>query len=155
MQRRNGPWSPGASLDLVITRSKPQLKRAVRIYGRDGIIKRGWDLASFVRFTSSNCAHRFGIYGRKGTIRVGADGDLVVIDPQASWTVRSEDLFYKQRWSALEGETLSGRIDHTVVRGRVVYDSGEIKVESGYGEFVMPERQAAASEARQREAMTV
>ena len=121
----------------------------------DGIIKRGWDLASFVRFTSSNCAHRFGIYGRKGTIRVGGDGDLVVIDPQASWTVRSEDLFYKQRWSALEGETLSGRIDHTVVRGRVVYDSGEIKVESGYGEFVMPERQVAASKARQREAMTV
>ena len=133
----------------------PGIQTMIPILISDGIIKRGWDLASFVRFTSSNCAHRFGIYGRKGTIRVGGDGDLVVIDPQASWTVRSEDLFYKQRWSALEGETLSGRIDHTVVRGRVVYDSGEIKVESGYGEFVMPERQAAASEARQREAMTV
>ena len=66
----------------------------------------------------------FGIYGRKGTLRVGADGDLVVIDPNGSWTVRSEDLFYKQGWSALEGETLNGRIEQTVVRGRVVLRQG-------------------------------
>jgi dihydroorotase-like cyclic amidohydrolase len=96
-----------------------------------------------VRFTSSRCAQLFGIYGRKGTIKVGADGDLAVIDPRGHWTVKSEDLFYKQGWSALEGETLDGKIEHTVVRGRVVYSNGQIKVPSGFGEFVMPVRQPA------------
>jgi allantoinase len=114
----------------------PGIQTMIPILISDGIIKRGWDLVSFVRFTSSNCARRFGIYGRKGTIRIGSDGDLVVIDPQSSWTVRSEDLFYKQGWSALGGETLNGRIEQTVVRGKVVYDGGRITVASGYGQFV-------------------
>jgi dihydroorotase-like cyclic amidohydrolase len=111
----------------------------------DGVLKRGWDLSAFVRFSSTRCAQVFGIYGRKGTIRVGADGDLVVIDPNAHWTVRSEDLFYKQGWSALEGETLDGRIDCSIVRGRIVYADGQIKVPSGYGEFITPVRAAPES----------
>ena len=111
----------------------------------DGLLKRNWDLSAFVRFTSTRCAQVFGISGRKGTLRVGADGDLVVIDPNGSWTVRSEDLFYKQGWSALEGETLDGCIEQTVVRGRIVYDRGEIKVQPGFGEFVMPRRSPAAA----------
>jgi hypothetical protein len=78
-----------------------------------------------------------------------------VIDPSGSWTVRSEDLFYKQGWSALEGETLDGRIETTVVRGRVVYDRGEIKVSSGYGEFVTPDRTPMSPSTLQREAVAV
>src|SRR5262249_39670664 len=120
----------------------PGIQTMVPILISDGVIQRGWDLSAFVRFTSSRCAQLFGIYGRKDTIRVGAYGDLVVIDPAGSWTVRSEDLFYKQRWSALEGETLKGRIQQTIVRGRVVYDRGAIKVEPGFGEFVVPERRS-------------
>jgi allantoinase len=128
----------------------PGIQTMIPILISDGIIARGWDLSAFVRFTSSRAAQVFGIYGRKGTIRVGADGDLVVIDLNASWTVQSEDLFYKQRWSALEGETLQGRIEQTVVRGQVVYDRGEIKVQPGYGQFVAPERQPAPSATIQR-----
>ena len=71
-------------------------------------------------------------------------GDLVVIDPNANWTVRSEDLFSRTGWSALPGETLQGRIEQTIVRGRVVYDRGEIKAPPGYGEFVAPVREARA-----------
>ncbi|HEY3063115.1 MAG TPA: allantoinase AllB [Chloroflexota bacterium] len=122
----------------------PGIQTMIPILISDGVLERNWDLSAFVRFTSTRCAEVFGLAGRKGTIRVGADGDLTVFDPKASWTVRSEDLFYKQQWSALEGETLQGRIEHTVVRGRVVFDRGEIKVAPGYGEFVMPVRTAPA-----------
>jgi allantoinase len=120
----------------------PGIQTMIPILISDGVIRRGWDLSAFVRFTSSRCAQLFGIYGRKGTIRVGADADLTVIDSAGSWTVRAEDLFYKQRWSALEGETLKGRIEQTIVRGRVVYDRGEITVQLGFGEFVVPERRS-------------
>jgi allantoinase len=108
----------------------------------DGLIKRNWDLSDFARFTSGNTARLFGIYPRKGTIRIGSDGDLAVIDLNGSWTIRSEDLFYRQGWSALEGETLQGRIEQTIVRGTVVYDRGKIEVPSGFGRFIVPERAA-------------
>jgi allantoinase len=133
----------------------PGIQTMIPILISDGVIKRGWDLSSFVRFTSSRTAQVFGIYGRKGTIRVGADGDLVVVDPNGHWTVQANDLFYKQRWSALEGETLDGRIEQTVVRGRVVYDRGEIKLQPGYGEFVVPARRSTASQTVRPEPVTV
>jgi allantoinase len=133
----------------------PGIQTMLPILISDGVLKRGWDLSSFVRFTSTRAAQVFGIYGRKGTIRVGADGDLAVIDLNGQWTVRSEDLFYKQRWSALEGETLNGRIEQTVVRGRVVYDRGEIKAQPGYGEFIQPVRQPTATATPRREPATV
>lgn len=103
-----------------------------------GLIGRDWNLQDFVRFTSTNAARNFGLYPRKGTIRVGSDCDLMLIDLAKNWTVKAEDLFSKQKWSLLEGETLRGRIMKTIVRGRVVYDDGEITVEPGYGQFVNP-----------------
>jgi dihydroorotase-like cyclic amidohydrolase len=133
----------------------PGIQTMIPILISDGVIKRGWDLSSFVRFTSSRTAQVFGIYGRKGTIRVGSDGDLVVVDPSGQWTVQADDLFYKQQWSALEGETLDGRIEQTVVRGRVVYDRGEIKLQPGYGEFVVPARRSTASQTVRPEPVTV
>jgi dihydroorotase-like cyclic amidohydrolase len=133
----------------------PGIQTMIPILISDGLLRRSWDLSAFVRFTSTRCAQVFGVYGRKGTIRVGADGDLAIIDPQGHWTVRSEDLFYKQGWSALEGETLDGKIEHTVVRGRIVYTNGEIKVPSGYGEFIMPVRQPAVGWVVQRESAVV
>jgi allantoinase len=129
----------------------PGIQTMIPILISNGVVKRHWDISAFVRFTSTRAAQVFGIYPRKGTIRVGADGDLVVIDLNGSWTIRPEDLFYKQRWSALEGETLQGRIQQTVVRGRVVYDRGSINVEPGYGQFVAPQRELATSATPGRE----
>lgn len=116
----------------------PGAQTMIPILVSDGVIGRGWDLAAFVRFTSTNAARTFGLYPRKGTIRVGSDADLTVIDLEDSWTVRPEDLFSKQKWSPLVGETLRGRIVTTVVRGVRVYDRGEIKVPPGHGRFLMP-----------------
>jgi allantoinase len=104
----------------------------------DGVIDRDWDLSAFVRFTSTNAARTFGLYPRKGTIQLGSDGDLVVLDLDGSWLVRSEDLFSKQPRSLLEGETLKGRITHTVLRGRVVYEDGKITAPPGSGQFIRP-----------------
>lgn len=133
----------------------PGIQTMIPILIRDGLLKRNWDLSAVVRFTRTRCAQVFGIYSGKGTICVGAGGDLAVIDPRGHWTVRAQDLFYKQRWSALEPETLDGKTEHPVVRGRFVYTDGEIKVPSGYGEFIMPVRRSATSSVIQLEPAVV
>jgi hypothetical protein len=55
----------------------------------------------------------------------------------------------------LSAETLDGKTEHTVLRGRFVYTDGEIKVPSGYGEFIMPVRQSATSSVIQLEPAVV
>lgn len=104
----------------------------------EGVIKRGISLESFVALTSSNAAKVFGIYPNKGYIGIGSDADLCFIDPKGQWEIKSEDLFYKMKWSPYIGKKLSGRIVHTMVRGNLVFSENEILTRSGTGKFIRP-----------------
>ena len=75
---------------------------------------------------------------RKGTIEVGADADLVVVDYEAEHTVTRDEVLSKCGYSAYEGQTLRGVPVLTTVRGTVVARDGAVTVDPGYGEFVGP-----------------
>jgi dihydroorotase len=68
-------------------------------------------------------AELFGIKDR-GYIREGYYADLVLVNPNQSWTVAKDNLLYKCGWSPLEGVTFSNKIEKTFVNGRLVYDNG-------------------------------
>ena len=95
-------------------------------------------LDDIVRIGSYNPAQRFGLYPRKGTIEVGADADLVVIDYEAEHEVTRDEVLSKCGYSPYEGQTLRGLPIVTTVRGRVVARDGAVTVEPGYGRFVGP-----------------
>jgi len=56
----------------------------------------------------------------KGRIAVGADADLVVVEPDARTVVEAAGLAHRNPISAYDGMTLTGRVATTVVRGRTV-----------------------------------
>jgi dihydroorotase len=60
----------------------------------------------------------------RGFIRKGCFADLVLVDPDASWTVSKENILYKCGWSPFEGTKFSSRISHTFVNGNPVYKNG-------------------------------
>jgi dihydroorotase len=60
-----------------------------------------------------------------GTLTVGAPADLVVLDPEAEWTVEPARFYSKSRNTPFGGRRLFGRADLTIVRGRVVYDRAQ------------------------------
>jgi dihydroorotase len=59
----------------------------------------------------------------RGFIKVGAKADLVLIDPNAPWTVNSENILYKCGWSPFQGTTFTSRVTHTFVNGVLVYEN--------------------------------
>lgn len=63
---------------------------------------------------------------RRGYIRPGYYADLVLIDPEKSWTVTPENLLYKCGWSPFEGTTFHHSVVQTFVNGQLVYDQGTI-----------------------------
>ena len=54
---------------------------------------------------------------RKGTIRLGADADLVVFDPDATWTVDARRLHHRHPLTPYDGLRLCGRVERTYLRG--------------------------------------
>ncbi|MFP6649338.1 MAG: amidohydrolase family protein, partial [Pirellulaceae bacterium] len=66
---------------------------------------------------TSNPASVLGI--PKGTLAVGADADIVIIDPHAEWTVSADDLISRSKNTPLDGDTMHGRAETVLVGGEV------------------------------------
>jgi dihydroorotase-like cyclic amidohydrolase len=91
-------------------------------YGR----LRGVPLELLVERATRAPAKIYGIYPKKGTIAVGTDADLAIVDLDLEKVVRAEDLQGMSDFSPFEGKTLRGWPVATVKAGQVVAKDGKI-----------------------------
>ena len=101
----------------------------------NGYFKRGIDLRRLIPMVTSNPAEKFGVSGRKGSISVGKDGDLVILDLHKEKTLKLEDFHSYQNFSPFEGLTMKGFATKTILRGHVVFD-GEGFPDTPKGEYL-------------------
>jgi dihydropyrimidinase len=103
-----------------------------------------WDLgveggritpSQLVDMTSTTIARRFGL-SRKGSIAPGFDADLVVFDPSTPFEFSTRTSYMNVDYDLFEGQSSTGSVRHTLCRGTMVYDRGEIVTEPGHGRFV-------------------
>jgi allantoinase len=73
-----------------------------------------------------NPAERYGLSGRKGTIAVGHDADLVLVDDDSPWVVSADDSESTQEYSPFEGFEMTARVEDVFLRGRRILESGKV-----------------------------
>jgi dihydroorotase len=56
-----------------------------------------------------------------GTLRRGSPADITVFDPEAEWSVNASHFRTKGRNTPYQGKTLTGRVQYTLVDGRIVH----------------------------------
>lgn len=96
----------------------------------------GWlGLERLAAVTSENPARIFGLYPKKGALRVGSDADLVIVDMDREVTIRNEDQITACGWTPYDGYKVKGAPILSVLRGRVIMEDGEVVGEKGYGEY--------------------
>ncbi|KAB2338243.1 allantoinase AllB [Cytobacillus depressus] len=83
--------------------------------------QRGLPVHKFVDLIATNPAERFNL-SNKGEIAVSKDADIILVDPNQTYVVKREDLYYKNKHSAYEGRKIDCRVTKTIVRGNVVFD---------------------------------
>jgi dihydroorotase len=76
-------------------------------------------LPELIDLMSTRPARVFRLPG--GTLATGAPADIVVFDAGARWTVERDRMYSKSRNSPFIGRELPGRVNLTVVDGRIVY----------------------------------
>ena len=93
-------------------------------------------LHQFVDVCCTQPAKIFGLYPRKGAIRVGADADLVVYDPKASSTISAKTHHHRVDRNIFEGFAIEGGVSHTLVAGKIVFKEGDLRVVRGAGRYL-------------------
>ena len=118
-------------VDLVVRQTLVPLAHS------EGVAKRGLPITWLARVLAENPARIFGLYPRKGAIRIGADADLTIWDPYPEWTIEKTRHLSIAGFTPYEGWTVRGKPWMTLVRGQVVLnDNGEIEQKPGYGRYL-------------------
>src|SRR5215208_3181544 len=107
----------------------------------EAVVQRGLPVERFVSLIAGNPARIFGLYPRKGTLAVGADADITLLDPNSTWRVTVDDALHKQKWTPYEGKEITGRVVRTIRRGETIFDDrrqgdDRITARPGSGRFL-------------------
>ena len=115
-----------------------QLQTSVPVFYDEAVNRRGYSPTFLVEKMSTAIADTYGM-PNKGTLDPGTHADIVVFDPETTYEIDPADNFSKADFSIYERREVTGKVEKTFVRGKQVYDDGEILVDAGYGDFVARE----------------
>jgi len=96
--------------------------------------RRGMSYNHMAQVTSWNPALRYGL-NRKGDIVEGFDADIALVDPARTWTISAKNSPSTQGYTPFEGLELSARVEETFLRGRLIYQDGNV-IGKAQGEYL-------------------
>jgi dihydropyrimidinase len=114
----------------------PGTEVIIPILYSEGVRKGRISIFDMVRLTSDAPSRRFGLHPGKGSVTVGADADLVVIDPNKRIRLTADTLHTRIDYSIYDNITTEGYPVLTVSRGEVVMEEGDFVGEKGRGRFL-------------------
>lgn len=88
--------------------------------------KRGLSAGRIAALTATNPAERYGLGATKGSLEIGKDADIALVDTDQTWTVRAEESVSTQEYTPFEGQTLTAKVTDTFVRGHHVMADGVV-----------------------------
>jgi allantoinase len=92
-------------------------------------------VTQFVRMIATTPAKRFNL-GAKGEIAISKDADIILVDPDQSYVVKAENLYYRHKQSPYINRKINCRVTKTFVRGKLVFDLNQGIVGEPIGQFI-------------------
>jgi len=111
------------------------LQVSLPVFHDEAVNRRDFSYPFLVQVMSHTPARLFGC-PNKGSLEPGTDADLIVFDPNETWTIDASENASRADYSIYDDRTVTGRVEKTLVRGTVVADDGEIVSEPGQGRFI-------------------
>ncbi len=114
----------------------PGVETLLPLLYSEGVAKGRLAAHDVARLAAEAPASLYGLRPRKGAVEPGADADLVLFDPDASWTLTANGLHMACDFSPYEGLSCTGRVHMTLSRGDVVFADGDVCAATGRGRYL-------------------
>lgn len=114
----------------------PGVEARLALMYSEGVAKGKITLERMAELCSTAPARLFGLYPKKGAIKVGGDADFVVLDPNKTLTLEKRRLHENCDYTLYEGMEITGWPVMTVSRGEIVARDGEFVGKNGRGHYL-------------------
>lgn len=104
------------------------------IYSK-GVASGKISINKMVEVLSYNPAQIFNL-NNKGEVKVGYDADFVIFNPDTKQVIDKDYLKMKSGYSSFAGLELKGKVETTVLRGKIIYDQGKFVGQKGKGIYI-------------------
>ena len=115
---------------------QPNMPMILPVMLNDGVLGRGISLERVAEVTAANTARIFGLWPRKGSLQVGADADIAIVDMDETRTVTATALQGRADYSIYEGMNYTGWPVRTLIRGKTVSENGSIVAAERDGQYI-------------------
>ena len=114
----------------------PGVEERLSLLYSEGVCKGKISMEQLVKYACTNPAKIGGIYPQKGTLAVGSDADIVILDPKKKWTMTKKKMYGAADYTCYEGREIEGKIDLVMQRGKILVKEGEFLGERGDGKYL-------------------
>ena len=98
-------------------------------------IKRGIPLNSLIAKLATNPAKIYGLYPRKGTLKIGSDGDLILVKREKK-IINKKNRHSACDYTAYEGFETDFSVNTVLQRGKVIIENNNFVGNKGDGVFI-------------------
>jgi dihydropyrimidinase len=120
----------------LIPNGLPGVEERFNVMYQAGVVGGRISLNRWVELCCTNPAKMFGMYPKKGAIAVGSDADIVVYDPNASFTYGRDTIHGNIDYTPYDGMEISGSPAVVMSRGKVIVDGGTYLGKAGDGQYL-------------------
>ncbi|MEX0864088.1 MAG: dihydropyrimidinase [Acidimicrobiia bacterium] len=119
-----------------IPNGMPGVENRMELIFNGGVSEGRIGLNRFVEITATTPAKMFGLYPKKGTIAVGSDADIVILDPEATHLISADTHHMDVDYSAYEGWEMKGRVETVLSKGKVIVSDNTYHGQPGNGVYL-------------------
>jgi dihydropyrimidinase len=114
----------------------PGIETRLALLYQFGVRSGRMSLNRWIEVCCTNPARIFGLYPRKGSLKPGADADIVLFDPEKKVTITKSFLHEQVDYSPYEGFKLQGYPIMTLLRGKIIVKDGAFMGYPGSGQYL-------------------
>lgn len=114
----------------------PGIELRLPLLFSEGVLTGKISVEKFVDLIARNHAITYGLYPKKGVIKVGSDADIAIWNSELKVKISANMLHDNVGYTPYEGKEITGWPEIIISRGRIIVKDGQLHAQAGDGQYI-------------------